>query len=178
MEVSQNHFNKTIDLGFEAELRNLRSLSPCAWCRPHTISSDLSIIRPPSTRPVFDQPQSSAPSLLLLPRSSLLPAKPHLSPTHHETSKCVSPHETDSRVEPPKFLRFKFKWRQVNYSSEIKPRTTWFLNLPLTSTLTTQRHKVSISNPRPHKAQLEDQKPMKSSRMSSRRRKTLKTNKW
>jgi hypothetical protein len=36
--------------------------------------------------------------------------------------------ETDSRLEPPKFLRFKFKPRQVNYSSQIKPRTTWFLS--------------------------------------------------
>jgi hypothetical protein len=55
----------------------------------------------------------------------------HLSPTHHETGKCVSPQETDSWVEPPKFPEFKFKPGQVNYSSEIKPRTTWFLNLPI-----------------------------------------------
>jgi hypothetical protein len=34
-------------------------------------------------------------------------------------------------------------------------------------------------NPRPHEAQLEDQKkPKKSSRMSSRRGKTAKANKW
>jgi hypothetical protein len=33
-------------------------------------------------------------------------------------------------------------------------------------------------NPRPHEAQLEDQKPKKSSRMSYRRWKTRKTNKW
>jgi hypothetical protein len=52
----------------------------------------------------------------------LLPAMPHLSPTHHETSKCVSPHKIDSRVEPPKFPGFKFKPRHINYSSPIKPR--------------------------------------------------------
>jgi hypothetical protein len=80
---------------------------------------------------VLDHARSSALSLLLLPRSSLLPAMPNLSPTHHETSERVSPHKTDSRVEPPKFLGFKFKLRQVNYSSQIKPRTTWFFNLPL-----------------------------------------------
>jgi hypothetical protein len=119
---------ETIDLAFEAESRNTCSSSPCAWCRPHTASPDLSIVRPSSTRPVLDHPNSSAPSLLLLPRSSSLPAMPHLSPTQHETSKHISPHETDSREEPPKFLRFKFKSRQVNYSSQIKPRTTWFLN--------------------------------------------------
>jgi hypothetical protein len=35
--------------------------------------------------------------------SRLLPAMPHLSPTHHKIGKHVSPHETDNRVEPPKF---------------------------------------------------------------------------
>jgi hypothetical protein len=33
-------------------------------------------------------------------------------------------------------------------------------------------------NPRQHEAQLEDQKPKKNSRMSSRRTKNRKTNKW
>jgi hypothetical protein len=41
---------------------------------------------------------------------------PHLSPTHHETSKHISPHKTDGRVKPSKFSRFKFKPRQVNNS--------------------------------------------------------------
>jgi hypothetical protein len=146
----------------------------------HPSGFDLSIVRPLSTRPMLNHSQSSAPSLLLLPRSSSLPAMPHLSPTHHETSKWVSSHETNSRVEPPKFPRFKFKLRQVNYSSQMEPRY-WPLGFsisPLMSTLTTQRHKVWISNPRPHEAWLEDQKPKKSSRTSSRRRKNHKTNKW
>jgi hypothetical protein len=76
---------------------------------------------------VLNHPQSSIPSLQLLPRSMTLSAMPHLSPTHHETRKCVSPHKIDSRVEPSKFPGFKFQQRQVNYSSQIKPRTTWFL---------------------------------------------------
>jgi hypothetical protein len=42
------------------------------------------------------------------------------------------------------------------------------------STLTTQRHKVRISNLRPHEAQLKDQKPKKSSRKPSRKSKTAK----
>jgi hypothetical protein len=46
----------------------------------------------------------------------------HLSPTHHEINKCVSPHETYIRVEPSKFPRFKFKPKQVNYSSQFKQR--------------------------------------------------------
>jgi hypothetical protein len=113
---------ETIDLGFEAKQKNSRSSSHCARCRPHTVSPDLSIIRPPSTRPVLDHPQSSALSLLLLLQSLLLLSMPHLSPTHHETITRISPHKTDSRVEPPKFSEFKFKPRQVNYSSQIKSR--------------------------------------------------------
>jgi hypothetical protein len=122
---------ETVDFAFEDKPRKSCSSSPCARCRLHTVSSNLSIVRPSSTRPVLDLCQSSAPSLLLLPQSSSLPAMLHLSLTHHKTSKCVSLHETDSRVEPPKFSRFKFKPRQVNYSSQIKLRTNWFLNLPL-----------------------------------------------
>jgi hypothetical protein len=125
----QNQVGLKIDLGFETKPRNPRSLSPCARCRPHTVSSDLSIIRPPSLRPMLDHPRFSAPSLLLLSRSSSLPSMPHLSPTHHETSKHVSPHETDSKVEPPKFLAFKVKPRQVHYSSQNNVLTTWFLTL-------------------------------------------------
>jgi hypothetical protein len=103
-----------------------------------------------------------------------------MSPTNHETSKHVSPHEIDSRVAPQKISEFKFKPRQDNYSSQIKPQY-WPLGFsiaPLMSTLTTQRHKIWILNPRPHEAQLEDQKPKKSSRKSSRRRKDRKANKW
>jgi hypothetical protein len=84
---------------------------------------------------MLDHPFSSALSLLLLPRSSSLPTMQHLLPTYHETSKRLCPYETDSRVEPPKFPEFKFKPRQVNYSSQIKPRTTWFLTLFITSFL-------------------------------------------
>jgi hypothetical protein len=49
---------------------------------------------------VLDHPLSSTPGILLLPRSSSLLTMPHLSPAHHETSKCDSPHKIDSRVEP------------------------------------------------------------------------------
>jgi hypothetical protein len=51
--------------------------------------------RPPSHRvpDLCDHPQSSALGLLLLPRSSLLHAIPHLPPAHHETSKHDSPNE-------------------------------------------------------------------------------------
>jgi hypothetical protein len=145
---------ETINLGFEGKSRNLHSSSPYARCRPYTASPDLSIIWTPSTHPVLDHPRSFIPSLLLLPQSSSLPAMPHLLPTHHEISKHGSPHETDSMIEPPKFPEFKFKPRQVNYSSQIKPRY-WALGFSISllmSTLTTQMHKVWILNPRPHEA--------------------------
>jgi hypothetical protein len=119
---SEAQTEKPVDLGFEAEPKNPCSLSLSAWCRPHTTLPDLLIVRLPSTRPVLDHPRSSTPSLLLLPRFSSLPAVPHLSPTRHETSKHVYPHNTDNGVEPPKFPGFKFIPRQVNYSSRIKPR--------------------------------------------------------
>jgi hypothetical protein len=105
-----------------ATTRNSCSSSTCAWYRPHTVAPDVSIVWSPSTRPMLDHPQCCAPSLLLLARSSLLPGMTHLSPTHHETNKYVSPLETDSRVEPPKFFVFKFEPRQINYSSQIKLR--------------------------------------------------------
>jgi hypothetical protein len=108
---------ETVDPGFEAKPWNSCSSSPCLRCRPHTTSPNLSIIRQLSTRPALDHRWSSAPSLLLLCWPSLPPVMLHLSPTHQETSTCISPHETDSRVGPPKFPEFKFKPRQVNYSS-------------------------------------------------------------
>jgi hypothetical protein len=102
---------KPDDPGFEAQPRNPCFLSPRARYRLYTASHDLPIIRPLSTWPVLDYPQSSAPSLLLLPRSSSLPTMLHLSPTHHETN---------NEVEPLKYPRFKFKPRQVDYLSQIK----------------------------------------------------------
>jgi hypothetical protein len=72
---------------FEAQPRNPRSSSPCTQYKPHTASPDLQIIRLPSTRPVLGHPRSSAPGLLLLPRSLSLPVMPQFPPAHHETSK-------------------------------------------------------------------------------------------
>jgi hypothetical protein len=43
---------KPTDLSFEAQPRNSCFLTPRARCRPHTMSPDLSIARPPSTWPV------------------------------------------------------------------------------------------------------------------------------
>jgi hypothetical protein len=66
---------------------------------------------------MLDHPQSSAPGLLLLSRSSSLPDMSHLSPTLHETSKRDFPHEQIG-VGQLKLLGFEFKPRQVNDSSQ------------------------------------------------------------
>jgi hypothetical protein len=54
--VSRPNHSQTVDLDFEAQLRNMRSLSLCARCRSHTAPPDLSIVRPPSTWPVWPFP--------------------------------------------------------------------------------------------------------------------------
>jgi hypothetical protein len=114
--LRRNH-RQTVDLGFDAQPRNSRSLSPHAWYRPHTVSPELSIIKPPSTRPVLDHPWSSAPGLLLLPRTSSLPTMPHLPPVHHETNKHDSPNERNIKVKQLKRRGFRFKPHQINNSS-------------------------------------------------------------
>jgi hypothetical protein len=81
----------------------------------------------PSDHPATEYPcdhfQSSAPGLLLLPRSSSLPAMPHLSPAHYETSKHDSPHEIKIKVKSSKCLVFEFKPHQVNDSSQLHQGT-------------------------------------------------------
>jgi hypothetical protein len=82
------------------------------------------------------------------------------------------------RVKQPNRPVFEFKPHQVNDSSQsnqgtdhlVSQSSPWWVHWQ-------QRHKVWSSNPRPHEAQLEDQKAKKSSRMSSKRRKTTKANK-
>jgi hypothetical protein len=85
--LTPNHW-QTVDLHFETKPINLRSSSPSAWCRPHIASSDLLIVRPPSTRSVFDHPRSSASGLLLLPWSSRCPLcrTYHLHTTRQEST--------------------------------------------------------------------------------------------
>jgi hypothetical protein len=124
-----------------------------------------------------DYPRSSAPGLLLLPRSSSLPTMPHLPPTHHETSERDSP-TNKIKVKQTKCPRFEFKSHQVNDSSQsnqeidhlVSQSPPWWVHWQ-------QKYKVWSLNLRPHEAQLEDQKVEKSLRMSSTRKKSYKTNK-
>jgi hypothetical protein len=72
-----NH-SQTVDLGFEAQLRNLRSPSSRARCRPHTAPPNLLIARPPSTRPMRPSPvlctRSPTPATILVTTRHPAPA--------------------------------------------------------------------------------------------------------
>jgi hypothetical protein len=47
------------------------------------------------------------------------------------------------------------------HHNQTKKLTTLLLNFPLDESINNKKHKVWISNPRPHKAQLDDQKSRK-----------------
>jgi hypothetical protein len=70
--------SQNVDLGFKTQTRNTRSSSPHARCRPHTAPLDLSISRPPSTRPVRPFPilciRSPTPATILVAACHTAPA--------------------------------------------------------------------------------------------------------
>jgi hypothetical protein len=76
-----------------------------------------------------DHPRSSAPGLLLLPRSSSLHAMPHLLVAHHETSKHDSPNKTKIKDKQNELSRFEFKPRHVNDSSQLNQGTDNLVSL-------------------------------------------------
>jgi hypothetical protein len=49
----------------------------------------------------------------------------------------------------------------MTHHNQTKKLTTWFLNLSFDESIDNKRHKVRNSNPRSHKALLEDQRPRK-----------------
>jgi hypothetical protein len=121
-----NH-SQTVDLGFEAQLRNPHFSSLRAWYKSHTASPDLSIVRPPSTRPVRPSPvlYTKSPTLTMI---LVAHAMPHLPLIHHETSKCDSPHETKDKGKTMNYPRFEFKHHQVNNSSQSNQRTDYLIS--------------------------------------------------
>jgi hypothetical protein len=76
-----------------------------------------------------DHPRSSAPGLLLLPRSSSLHVMPHLPPAHHETSKCDSPNETKIKEKQNETILDSNSnlAKSMTHHNQTKERTTWFL---------------------------------------------------
>jgi hypothetical protein len=112
-----NH-SQTVDLGFEAQPRNSRSSSPRARCRPHTAPPNLSISRPPSTRPV--QPssvlctRSPTPTMILVVSRHATPAT--CTPRDKQTR--FSKRNKDKRKIKQNCPGFEFKPRQANDSSQ------------------------------------------------------------
>jgi hypothetical protein len=100
---------KPVDLSFQAQPRNPSTSSPCAQYRSHTVSSDLSIVRPPRIWPMLDYLWPSALYLILLARSSSLAVISHLSPTHHETNKHDCLCEIKIKIKLLECPGFKFK---------------------------------------------------------------------
>jgi hypothetical protein len=88
--------------------------------------------RPPSHRvpDLCDHPQSSAPGLLLQPRSSSLHVMPHLPPAHHETSKHDSSSERKIKEKQNKTIPDSNSnlAKSMTHQNQIKKLTTWFLN--------------------------------------------------
>jgi hypothetical protein len=110
-----NH-SQTINLGFEAQPRNSRSSSPRAWCRSHKAPPDLLIARPPSIRPMRPS-RSSAPGLLILPRSSSLHTAPSTC-TPRDKQTRFSKRNKGKRKIKQNYPGFKFKPRRVNDLSQ------------------------------------------------------------
>jgi hypothetical protein len=83
-------------------------------------------------------------------------------------------------VEPPKIFRIRIQTEasQLVIIYQTKVLVTWFLNPPPLDEYSDNTNVQSLNfKSKTHEAQLDDQKPKKSSRVSSRRRKTHKSNK-
>jgi hypothetical protein len=80
-----------------------------------------------------DHPRSSTPGLLLLPRSSLLHAMPHLQPAHHETSKCDFTNETKVKEKQNKIISDSNSnlIKSMTHHNQTKELITWFLSIDL-----------------------------------------------
>jgi hypothetical protein len=78
---------------------------------------------------MYDHPWSSAPGLLLQPRSSSLHAVPHLPPAHHETSKHNSLNETKKKEKENETIPYSNSnlIRSMTHHNQTKELTTWFL---------------------------------------------------
>jgi hypothetical protein len=75
-----------------------------------------------------DHPCCSAPGLLLLLRSSSLPAMPHLPHAHRETSKHDSPHEQDKGKTIKTVLDSNSNpTKSMTHHNQTKKLITWFL---------------------------------------------------
>jgi hypothetical protein len=112
-----NH-SQTVDLGFKAQPKNLRSSSPRALCRPHTAPPDLSTARPPSTWPVRPSPvlcsRSPTPATVLIIAHHVVP----ITFTPWDKQTWFFEWSKDKRKTKWNYPGFEFKPDQVNDSSQ------------------------------------------------------------
>jgi hypothetical protein len=103
---------------------------------------------------------------------------------HHATPTTCTPQDKQmwfskwnkDKGKTMKCPGLKFKPQQVNDSSQSNQGTDNLVSQsPLDESIDNKKHKVWRSDPKPHEAQLEDQKTKKRSRRSSRRRENRKS---
>jgi hypothetical protein len=124
-----NH-SQTVDLAFEAQPRNPRSLSPHARCRPDTAPPDLSTARPPSTRPVCSSPvlciRSPTPTTVLVVARHAAPAT--CTPRNKQT--WFSKWNKGKQKNKTKLSRIQIQTSPSQWLITIKPRN-WPLGFSL-----------------------------------------------
>jgi hypothetical protein len=117
--------------------------------------------RQPTSRPsghwvpdLCDHPRSSAPGLLLLPRSSSLHAKPRMPPAYHKTSKRDSLNERKIKEKQNETILDSNSnlAKSMTHHNKTKELTTWFLNLPLDESIDNKitKFEVWIQDPMKH----------------------------
>jgi hypothetical protein len=131
----------------------------------HVLGADRTRCHPTSRPPdhrvpdLCNRPRSSAPGLLLLPRSSSLHTMPHLPSAHYETSKRDSPNETKIKEKQNKTKQNKAipdsnsnLAKSMTHHNQTKELITWFLNLSLDESIDNKSTKfeVRIQDPMKH----------------------------
>jgi hypothetical protein len=115
--VLRSNHSQTVDLGFEAQPRNLCSSSQRARCRQHMAPPDLSINQPPSTWPVQPSPipytRSPTPATILIAPRHAAPA----TCTPQDKQMRFFNWNKDKRKIKWNYPGFEFKPHQVNNSS-------------------------------------------------------------
>jgi hypothetical protein len=156
--VLKSNHSQTIAIGFEAQTDEkpltlvLRLNQETRAPHLHVHGADRTWRHPTSRLPghrvpdLCNHPQSSAPGLLTLPRSSLLHAMPHLPHAHHETSKRDSPSETKIKEKQNKTILDSNSnlTKSMTHNNQTKELTTWFLNLPLDESIDNKSTKFEV----------------------------------
>jgi hypothetical protein len=121
-----NH-RQTVDFGFEAQPRNSRFSSPCALCRLHTTSSDLSIVWPLSTQPVWPSPvlyiRSSTLVMILVAICNATPAT--CTPQNKQIRFSKRNKDKGKNWNVPNSNSNLIK--SMTHHNQTKKLTTWFL---------------------------------------------------